>query len=315
MHNTSTPRSFPPPWLKGRFRWIAPVVLICTLSAAHAQEVTGRVTDSGDNSPLPGASIIVKGTSVGTTTDGNGEYRLAVEDPNATLVFSFIGYETQEIAVGGRTRIDISLLASTQALEEIVVVGYGTQRRRDLTGAVAHVDTEAMQAEATSNLTSLLRGAVPGLGVNYNISAKGISSAEDFLVRGETTLRKDSDPNINEQARANAPLIVVDGMLYYGDLADINPVDVESIDILKDASSSAIYGSRAANGVIIITTKKGKSGKPMINVSATTGIAYKSHKSFDLMNGEQFIARRKAGFEANERRQLTIGPGYYNHYN
>src|SRR5690606_12675580 len=116
MHNTSTPRSFPPPWLKGRFRWIAPVVLICTLSAAHAQEVTGRVTDSGDNSPLPGASIIVKGTSVGTTTDGNGEYRLAVEDPNATLVFSFIGYETQEIAVGGRTRIDISLLASTQAL-------------------------------------------------------------------------------------------------------------------------------------------------------------------------------------------------------
>src|SRR5690606_20019809 len=107
----------------------------------------------------------------------------------------------------------------------------------------------------------------------------------------------------------------VDGMLYYGHLADINPVDVAAIDILKDASSAAIYGSRAANGVIIITTKKGKIGKPMINISTSTGIAYTSPKHYDLMNGEQFIARRKAGFEANERRQLTIGPGYYNNYN
>ena len=317
MHNTSTPRFLRLKRLKGKFRWIAPVLLLCVFSVAHGQDVTGRVTDSGDNSPLPGASIIVKGTSVGTTTDVNGEYSISSDDGNATLVFSFIGYETQEIQIGGRTRIDISLTPSTQALEEIVVVGYGTQRKRDLTGAVAHMDTEAMQAEATSNLTSMLRGAMPGLGVNYNISAKGISSAEDFLVRGETTLRADADNDgdIEEQRRANAPLIVVDGMLYYGDLADINPTDVESIDILKDASSAAVYGSRAANGVIIITTKKGKTGKPMINVSASTGIAYTSHRSFDLMNGEQFIARRIAGFEANERRQLTIGAGYYNNYN
>lgn len=314
MHNTSTQTSFRLPWLKGKIRWIAPVLLMCAITAAQGQNITGRVTDSGDNSPLPGASIIVKGTSVGTTTDVNGDYSISTDEADATLVFSFIGYETQEIQVSGRTRIDIALIPSIQSLEEIVVVGYGTQKKKDLTGAVAHVDTEAMQAEATSNLTSLLRGAVPGLGVSYNTSAKGIGSAEDFLVRGETTLRKDSDPDVNEQARANAPLIVVDGMLYYGDLADINPVDVESIDILKDASSSAIYGSRAANGVIIITTKKGKVGKPMINVSTSTGVAYKSHKSLDLMNGEQFIARRKAGFEANERRQITIGPGYYNNY-
>src|SRR5690606_4680637 len=303
MHNTSTPRSFRLKRLKGKIRWIAPVLLLCVLSVAHGQDVTGRVTDSGDNSPLPGASIIVKGTSVGTTTDVNGEYTISTEDANATLVFSFIGYETQEIQIGGRTRIDIALMGSAQALQEIVVVGYGTQRRKDLTGAVAHIDTESMQAEATANLTSMLRGAIPGLGVNYNISAKGIGSAEDFLVRGEKTLRADENPDIEEQRRANAPLIVVDGMLYYGDLADINPMDVESIDILKDASSAAIYGSRAANGVIIITTKKGKRGKPTVNISANTGLAYISHKHYDLMNGEQFIARRIAGFEQNERHQ------------
>ena len=104
-------------------------------------------------------------------------------------------------------------------------------------------------------------------------------------------------------------------MLYYGDLADINPADVQAIDILKDASSAAIYGSRAANGVILITTKKGTRGKPRINISANTGLAYPSHRRFDLMNGEQFIARRIAGFEANERHQVDIGPGYYNNYN
>lgn len=297
--------------------WLTPLLLFSVLSFAQGQTVTGRITDGEDNNPLPGANIIVKGTSVGTTTDANGEYSINVQDQNATLVFSFIGYQSQEVAIGGRTRIDIALSPDIQSLEEVVVVGYGTQRKRDLTGAVAHIDAEDLQTEATSNLTSMLRGAVPGLGVNYNISAKGIGDASDFLVRGETSLRKDADNDgdLDEQRRANAPLIVVDGMIYYGDLTDINPADVESFDILKDASSAAIYGSRAANGVIIITTKKGKRGKPVINISTNTGIAFTSHKHYDLMNGEQFIARRIAGFEANERRQLTIGPGYYNNYN
>jgi TonB-linked SusC/RagA family outer membrane protein len=292
------------------------------LSFAQAQNVTGKITDGEGNTPLPGASIVVKGTSVGTTTDANGEYSIAVEDPNTTLVFSFIGYATQEIQVGGRTRIDITLAPDVQSLEEVVVVGYGTQRKKDLTGAVAHVDTENLQAEATSNLTSMLRGAIPGLNVNFNMSAKGIGDASDFLIRGEKSVRKDIEGStdddggdLDEQRRANAPLIVVDGMLYYGDLSDINPVDVESIDILKDASAAAIYGSRASNGVIIITTKKGKKGKPMISISASTGLAYVSPKHYDLMNGQQFVARRIAGYEANERRQLTIGAGYYNNYN
>lgn len=295
---------------------LLPLWLLCAFAFGQRQEVSGRITDADDNSPLPGANILVKGTSVGTTTDANGDYTIAVEGENPTLVFSFIGYTSQEIQVGDRTRIDISLAPDIQALEEVVVVGYGTQRKKDLTGAVAHVDAEELQAEATSNLTSMLRGNVPGLSVNYNTSAKGIGSASDFLVRGETSVRRDEDNNgdLEEQRAANAPLIVVDGMLYYGDLSDINPSDVQSIDILKDASSTAIYGSRASNGVILITTKKGKRGKPTINISTNTGLAYISHKHYDLMNGEQFIARRIAGYEANERRQLTIGDAYYNHY-
>lgn len=294
-----------------------PLWLLGTMVFAQSQNVTGNITDAEDNSPLPGANVVVKGTSVGTTTDANGSYSIEVEGENTVLVFSFIGYASQEVQVAGRTRIDISLSPDIHALEEVVVVGYGTQRKRDLTGSVAHVDAEELQAEATSNLTSMLRGNVPGLAVNYNISAKGIGSASDFLVRGETSVRRDEDNNgdTEEQRDANAPLIVVDGMLYYGDLADINPADVQSIDILKDASSAAIYGSRAANGVILITTKKGKRGKPTINISTNTGLAYISHRHFDLMNGQQFIARRIAGFEANERRQLTIGEGYYDNYN
>lgn len=298
---------------------LVPCLLVCAFAFAQTQNVTGKITDGEGNTPLPGASIVVKGSSLGTTTDANGEYSIAVDDPNTTLVFSFIGYETQEIQVGGRTRIDITLAPDVESLEEVVVVGYGTQRKKDLTGAVAHVDAEKLQTEATSNLTSMLRGAIPGLNVRYNTSAKGIGDASDFVVRGETTLRKDGSDDdggdLDEQRRANEPLIVVDGMIFYGDLTEINPADVQSFDILKDASASAIYGSRAAHGVIIITTKKGKRGKPTINISASTGLAYTSPKHYDLMNGQQFIARRIAGFEANERRQLTIGPGYYNNYN
>ena len=319
MGKTSTRKLFHLHEWKLRMCWLTPLLSMCFLSLAQGQNVTGRITDGDANNPLPGASIVIKGTSVGTTTDANGEYSIAVQDQSTTLVFSFIGYATQEVQINGRTRIDVTLSPDVQSLEEVVVVGYGTQRKKDLTGAVAHVDAESLKAEATANLTSMLRGNVPGLGVNYNISAKGIGDASDFLVRGERSVRKDGPDDdggdLDEQRRANQPLIVVDGMLYYGDLSDINPADVQSIDILKDASSSAIYGSRAANGVIIITTKKGKRGKPTINISTNTGLAYVSHKHYDLMNGEQFIARRIAGYEANERRQLTIGPGYYRHYN
>src|SRR5690606_12731003 len=122
---------------KTKVCWLAPLLLLCAVAFAQAQTVTGKITDSDGNNPLPGASIVVKGSSVGTTTDANGEYSIAVEDLNTILVFSFIGYESQEIQVGGRTRIDVVLKPDIQSLEEVVVVGYGTQRKRDVTGAIA----------------------------------------------------------------------------------------------------------------------------------------------------------------------------------
>jgi len=222
--------------------------------------------------------------------------------------------KTQEVEIGSQTTISVKMEADVIGLEEVVAIGYGTVKKKDLTGAVTQIDAEKLQKEATSNMTTMLRGATPGLNVAMTNSAKGLSSASDMLVRGQTSLRVDN-PNTSSDdddlEKANAPLIVVDGMIYYGDLADINPIDIDAFDVLKDASSAAIYGSRASNGVIIITTKKGRKGKPTINVSSSVGVTTPSAASIDLMSGDQFIQWRIAGFESNERHQIDKGPGYY----
>lgn len=284
-------------------------------SSLAQKNVTGTVTDEAKN-PLTGVTVIVQGTSIGTLTNANGEFSLSVSADARTLVFSFIGMKTYQVPIGDQTTFNVVMTVDVGMLEEVIVIGYGTVKKKDLTGAVTRLNAEDLQTEATSNMTTMLRGSIPGLTVSLNTSPKGLSSSRDMLVRGETSLRAmDSNGTDNPQREANAPLIVVDGMIYYGDLADINPVDIESFDVLKDASSAAIYGARASNGVIIITTKKGQKGKPVINVNTSTGIAYTSPAHYDMMNGEQFIARRIAGYEANERRQTTIGAGYYQSYN
>ena len=291
------------------------MVFIATFGNAMAQKtITGTVT-ADDGTPLPGVTVVVKGTSIGTVTNTDGEYNLTVPDNANTLVFSFIGLKTQEIEIGNQTSINVTMEQDVIGLEEVVAIGYGTVKKKDLTGAVAQIDAEKLEDEATSNITSMLRGSIPGLNVSFTRSAKGLSGAEDLLVRGQTSLRID-DPNTSSDdddlEKANAPLIVVDGMIYYGDLADINPVDIEAFDVLKDASSAAIYGSRASNGVILITTKKGRKGKPTINVSASVGVAMPSSEGLDFRTGESFIDWRIAGFESNERHQVDIGAGYYN---
>jgi len=286
------------------------MVFIATFSSAMAQKtVTGTVTS--DNSPLPGVTVLVKGTTVGTVTNVDGVYTLSVPNNASTLVFSFIGMKSKEVEIGNQSTINVTLEPDVIGLEEVVAIGYGTAKKKDLTGAVSQIDAEKMEKEATSNMTSMLRGTLPGLSVNFSTSAKGLSSASDMLVRGETSLRSDG----NDQKNANAPLIVVDGMIYYGDLSDINPVDIESFDVLKDASSAAIYGSRAANGVIIITTKKGKKGKPVISITTSLGVATLSHARREPMGPQDFIKWRIAGFESNERHQNDRGPGYYDSYN
>ena len=293
-----------------RFLLILIVLAGFTVSLSAQKVVTGRVTDE-DQKPLAGVAVQVKGTTVGTLTDADGKFTISVPADAKTLSFSFLGMKASDIDIGDKTSLDVVMSVDVGLLDEVIVIGYGTVKKRDLTGAVTRINAEEVQVQASSNMTSMLRGAIPGLSVNFSSTAKGLSSPSEMMVRGETSLKA----NATAQANANAPLVVVDGMIYYGDLADINPADIETFDILKDASSAAIYGSRASNGVIIITTKRGAKGKPVISINTSTGIAYQSPSNIELMNGEQFIARRIAGFEANERRQITIGPGYYNNYN
>ncbi len=268
---------------------------------------------SQDGEGIPGVTVAIKGSSMGTITDSNGNYSLNVTSSNATLVFSFVGLKTQEIPVNNKGVVNVVMEEESIGLEEVVAIGYGTVKKKDLTGAVSSVDAKKLEAESTSNMTDLLRGTLPGLSVNFSTSAKGLSDSKDMLIRGNTSVRaKDSDGTDDPQKKANAPLIVVDGMIYYGDLSDINPVDIESYDILKDASSAAIYGARASNGVIIITTKKGKKGKPTINVTTSIGVASLSNANIPIMNAQQFTDWRIAGFEANEKHQIDKGAGYYN---
>ncbi|MFH1319354.1 MAG: SusC/RagA family TonB-linked outer membrane protein [Bacteroidota bacterium] len=282
------------------------IMLIGFLGNSLAQKtVSGTVTNEESN-PLVGVTVMLQGTSIGTLTNADGGFSFSVPADAQTLVFSFIGMKTNEVAIGDQTTFNVVMAIDIGMLEEVIVIGYGTAKKKDLTGAVTRLNAEDLLTESTSNITSMLRGSIPGLSVALTTDPKGLSSPNSMLVRGETSLAGSG---------ANAPLIVVDGMIYYGDLADINPVDIESFDILKDASSAAIYGARAANGVIIITTKKGVKGKPVISINTSTGFAYSSPSNLEMMNGEQFIARRIAGFEANERNQILIGPGYYKNYN
>jgi len=287
------------------------IMLMGFIGTSLAQKtVTGTVTDEASN-PLSGVTVVVQGTSVGTLTDADGKFSLSVPSNAQVLAFSFIGMKPAVVEIGTQTTFNVAMAIDVGMLEEVIVIGYGTVKKKDLTGAVTRLNAEELQTEATSNITSMLRGSIPGLSVALTNDPKGLSDPSSMLIRGETSLRS-SD---NAQAQANAPLIVVDGMIYYGDLADINPTDIESFDILKDASSAAIYGARASNGVILITTKKGTKGKPVININTSTGMVYGSPRNIELMNGQQHIARRIAGFEANERHQIDIGPGYYNNYN
>lgn len=230
--------------------------------------VSGTITDESGE-PLPGATVLEKGTANGTTTDIDGNYTLNVPD-GAVLLVSFVGYITQEVAVNGRSTIDISMEFDVETLQEVVVVGYGTQEAKDVTGAIISIGEEAMTRQpAANNITELLRGTLPGLDVGISTNAEGSSS---LLVRGPTSFGINNNAN-QTFGTDNSPLIVVDDVIFQGDLSSINPSDIENISVLKDASAAAVYGSRASNGVIIVTTKKGSTGKPTVTISSSFGWA------------------------------------------
>lgn len=217
--------------------------------------IKGTVLAKDDQSALPGVSVVLRGTSSGTTTDQNGAYEIRVPGAESVLVFSFVGYISQEVTVGNRTRIDLSLQVDNKMLEEVVVVGYGTQKRVNLTGAVTQVQARELENRPLNNMTQILQGMVPNLNITFGTGQPGAGGS--LNVRGETSIN------------GGSPLVLIDGVP--GDINRINPNDVESVSVLKDAAASAIYGARGAFGVILVTTKTAKSGKTSINYSNNFG--------------------------------------------
>ncbi|HEY1021005.1 MAG TPA: SusC/RagA family TonB-linked outer membrane protein, partial [Flavisolibacter sp.] len=256
------------------------IMLVCLLvvPVVHAQtlSVKGRVTGVSDADPLPGVSVVIKGTQRGTTTNSDGAFQIDVPDQATVLVFSFVGYKSVEETVGARTDIGVRLVPENKSLEEVVVVGYGTQSKRAVTGAVISVNYDKFKDRSFSNVSQSLAGTLPGVNISQSQGAPGASPV--IKIRG-----------ISSITAGTSPLIVVDGVpLENFNLNLINPQDIESIEVLKDASSAAIYGSRGSSGVIIVTTKTGKPGK--VNVSAN--VEYGSQKvtrRVKMMDAQQYI--------------------------
>lgn len=250
--------------------------------------VSGRVISNDDNSSLPGVSIMIKGTDRGTTTDADGNYSLNVRSGDDVLVFTFIGYGGQQVIVGNQQVINIGLQPDLQQLSEVVVVavGYGTMKKKDLTGAIVQIQPSRLENENPKTVQDILRGT-PGVNVGYDPSAKGGGSIQ---IRGQRSVYTDGGHN--------DPLIVLNGMLFYGELSEINPDDIEQIDVLKDASAAAVYGAQAANGVIIITTKKGKEGKPVITFNSNIGTTSKSSYR-EVFGPEGYMKYREDWYKAS----------------
>jgi TonB-dependent starch-binding outer membrane protein SusC len=254
--------------------------LAWSTAQAQGRQVSGKVTEA-NGGPLPGVTVQVKGTTSGTASDAEGNFTIAVPDNNAVLVISYVGYVTKEVPVGSQTTINITLSPDAKALEEVVVVGYGTQRAEAVTGSVANISGEVLREVPAGNITQALQGRLPGVEFAQTSSRPGASM--QIRIRGTRSLTASNDP-----------LVVLDGIPYPGTIGDINPNDIQSIDILKDASATAIYGSRGANGVILVTTKGGKVGqKPQISYNSFYGVKEVFAK-FPMMNGPEFAALRKA---------------------
>lgn len=255
--------------------WSILVLLVMLGSAALAQErtVSGKVTDE-TGTGMPGVNVIVKGTANGTSTDADGMYSLAVSGSDAIIVVTFVGYRTQEVSVGTRSTIDVELVPDTQTLSELVVTGYTSERKKDIIGSVAVVNTQSTVSQPASNLSSMLQGRAPGITVS-GTGAPG--AASKVRIRGFVSFGN------------NDPLYVIDGVPT-DNANSLNPQDVESVQVLKDPVSASIYGSRAANGVIVITTKAGKSGKHEISYDVYVGSQKIPDRAYpNMLNTEQYV--------------------------
>ncbi len=243
---------------------------------SQEREITGKITDAETGEPLIGVTIQVEGSTKGTITDFDGNYSIKVSGPEDVLQYSYIGYEKKAIKVGDKSSINVELKEEVSELEEVVVVGYGTVKKEDLTGAVSKVESKKLEKVQSSNLEEALQGQATGLIVSRNSGKPGGDAS--VRIRGLTSFRNSN------------PLYVIDGIPVQGSISNkISPSDIESVEVLKDASAAAIYGSRAGNGVIIISTKRGSQGRePEVNVDYYQGVS-SIPKSFDLLNADQYM--------------------------
>lgn len=268
-------------------------MLVSLVSYAQQRTITGKVTDSKDGSPVAGATVTAKGTRNATQTGLDGSYQLTVDASVTTLVLSFSGYETQEINVSGRTSADVGLVVNNASLGEVIVVGYGVQRKKDVTGAISRVSGEKLNSIPVPSFEAALQGKAPGVQV---IQGNGLAGSGSVIrVRGVGSISASGDP-----------LYVIDGIPIVSDpflrgnsgamnqnpLSSLNPADIESVEILKDAGATGIYGSRGANGVILITTKRGKSGKPSLTYSNRLGFSQAAIRPH-FVNGPEWLQLRQ----------------------
>jgi TonB-linked SusC/RagA family outer membrane protein len=279
------------------------VVIIAPAANFQQQTVSGKVTDASNNEPLVGVTVMIEGTSQGTTTDADGKFSITASG-NATLVFSYIGYNVEKVAYTGQSTLDISLIADIKSLEEVVVVGYGTVKKRDLTGSVTSIKANDVTVTPTNNVMEALQGKIAGMDIQQSSGAVG--SDATIRLRG-----------IRSIYGSNDPLYIVDGV--NTSYNQINPSDIETIDVLKDASSTAIYGSAGSNGVVIITTKRGNDGKAKINLDAYYGFsgnAYFKHG----MTGDEYTNYMKEAYRTingdypTDMSQVFNNSTYYDAY-
>ncbi|GAB1855482.1 TonB-dependent receptor [Flavobacteriaceae bacterium MHTCC 0001] len=260
----------------------APLVDLEEVNTVQKISVTGKVSDA-NGLPLPGVNILEKGTTNGVVTDFDGSFNISVSSSSAVLVFSSLGFGTQEITVGQKTTLNITMEEDTTGLDEVVVVGYGTQKKSDVTGAIASISGADVNITREGNPLNALAGKVSGVDISINSNDPG--SSPSILIRGRSSLNF-----------SNEPLLVVDGIPVNGGLGDFNPADIASMEVLKDASSAAIYGARGANGVILITTKRGKVGKARITYDTYYGTSI--FEKIELTNAQQWVDMRLEAFRA-----------------
>jgi TonB-linked SusC/RagA family outer membrane protein len=257
------------------FLILVPLLFLSNTISAQTARITGTVTESGSGEPLSFVSIQIKGTTQGTTTLDNGSYSITAP-VNGVLIFSFIGYKTVEIPIGNRLIVNTSMEPDALSLDEVVMIAYGTAKKESVTGSISTVNTKAIEKRAVSSVASVLEGQAAGIQVNNTYGEPG--SDPNIRIRGFTSING-----------SNTPLYVIDGVAFGGNISDLNPADIANISILKDAASSALFGNRASNGVVMITTKRGTSEKTAVRVAVNQGIFTRGLKEYDRVGPDDFM--------------------------